>query len=110
MVNRQKSAAGPIATLGDLARHGAWVTLTCHRCQHSVAIPLAPFRVRWGLEASSDTLRRNFRCTQCGTRSTGVTVSAPVNAETDGQAFPVERGYMAPKNVAQRSLARIGVR
>jgi hypothetical protein len=41
-----------------------------------------------------------FRCTRCGARSTGVTVSAPVNAETDGQPFPVERGYMAPKYVA----------
>lgn len=38
-------------------------------------MPLAPFVIRWGADASSDVLRRCARCTVCGHK--GATLMHP---------------------------------
>ncbi|CAN5490290.1 hypothetical protein BH10PSE7_BH10PSE7_33240 [soil metagenome] len=36
--------------------------------------PLAPYVIRWGLDASSDMLRKNLRCTACGQRGAALQI------------------------------------
>jgi hypothetical protein len=55
-----------VATLADLRRVTPWLWVICERCQHRAPTALAPWLIRWGPDASSDTLRRSARCGQCG--------------------------------------------
>jgi hypothetical protein len=56
-------AAGPSPTLGP-----KWLWLYCQAsgCFHRAPAAIAPFVIRWGAEASSDTPRRSARCSACG--------------------------------------------
>jgi len=53
---------------------------------------LAQFIIRWGPEASSDLLRKNARCTECGHK--GATLSHPGwgGSQRGFLPFPVPEG------------------
>ena len=59
-----------VATIGDLldsiGPNWTWAYCIDMTCGHRVAIPLAPFAIRWGLDASTDLIRRNLICSHCG--------------------------------------------
>ena len=48
--------------------HGKWVWVHCsvRECNHSAAVSLAPFAIRWGIHATTQMIRRHFRCSRCG--------------------------------------------
>jgi hypothetical protein len=87
--------ARPIATLGELHREPHWFWVHCDGCRRSRALPLAPFVIRWGPEASSDMLRRNLTCTVCGHRGASLQHPSWVDSQIGLQAFPVEQGAAA---------------
>lgn len=47
-----------------------WIRVYCRIpfCGHSRAIPLAPWRIRWGVENPTPIMRKVFRCGLCGRR------------------------------------------
>jgi hypothetical protein len=55
-----------VASLADLRGVTPWLWVICERCQHRSPTALAPWIIRWGADASSDTLRHSARCTRCG--------------------------------------------
>lgn len=95
-LKRYREAPPPIATFGQLlAGSEKWMWVHCNNwsCHHSVALPLAPFAIRWGLDAPATTvIRKAFRCSRCG--DTTSTLSAPSVCVSAGgvQAFPQELG------------------
>jgi hypothetical protein len=81
----------PVPTLGQLRTQTCWLWLCClngQRCWHSAPAALAPFLIRWGASASSDTLRRSVRC-----GSKGATLRHPSwkDSETGVWPFPADR-------------------
>jgi hypothetical protein len=92
--HRRREPAPPVPTIGKLLREGMgnWVWAYCSNpgCGHRVPIALAPFAIRWGMDASSDMIRERLRCARCGRR--GVTLIAPSwgNEVTGWQPFPRE--------------------
>jgi len=85
---RPKEPPPPIPSLGALQRgepHWAWLYCTnYHKCWHKRAMPLAPFVIRWGADASSNVLRRRARCSKCGHK--GCTLMHP-SIGSDGPGF-----------------------
>jgi putative SOS response-associated peptidase YedK len=47
-------------------RKWVWVYCISPFCNHARAVPLAPWRIRWGVEDPSPLMRRYFRCGVCG--------------------------------------------
>src|SRR6185437_270893 len=45
-----------------------WLRVRCTSpfCNHSRALPLAPWRIRWGADRVIAMMRRYFRCGSCG--------------------------------------------
>ena len=58
----QPDYSGTYATFGDclLSPHGKWVWVYCreHECGHRAAIAYASFAVRWGMDATTQMIRR----------------------------------------------------
>lgn len=70
---------GPVPTIGAfLSGEAKWFWAYCERigCGHAAPIALAPFAIRWGLEASTDLIRARLRCSRCG-RKGGVAIKRP---------------------------------
>src|SRR5260370_37048385 len=86
-----RAEPGPVPTLGQLRRETCWLWLYCRTCGRGVPAALAPFIIRWGADASSDILRRNARCGDCGAK--GVTLMHPGwrDLQAGASPFPVER-------------------
>jgi hypothetical protein len=61
-------------TLADLQKQAGWVWVCCEAmgCGHRAPVAIAPFAIRWGLDASSDLIRQRLRCSKCG--RLGVTI------------------------------------
>jgi putative SOS response-associated peptidase YedK len=84
----------PIATFGQLL-HGPdkWLWVHCNNwgCLHRAAVPLAPFAIRWGFDAEvSPLIRKAFRCSRCGDKTTTLTTPS-VSVGLGGiQPFPPE--------------------
>ena len=85
-----RQAVPPVPTLGQLLRQPYWCWLCCS-CGHRVAVALVPFVIRWGADASSDTLRQHAQCSACGRR--GATLQHPswTDLEVGWQPFPKAR-------------------
>jgi putative SOS response-associated peptidase YedK len=83
-----------IATFGDLlAAPDKWAWAYCNCCGHSVAMPFAPYAVRWGMQSEATTkTRRHFRCSKCGEKLSCLTLPSHVTTTGTTQTFPVERG------------------
>jgi hypothetical protein len=82
----------PPLTLAQLRKVTCWVWAYCQgrQCYRGVPLALAPFIIRWGETASSDLLRRSFRCTVCGAK--GATLMMPSHVGGFGLApFPSKR-------------------
>src|SRR5581483_9847800 len=47
-----------------------WLWVRCRNpfCCHVRAVPLGPWRIRWGEADTRAAIRRNFRCGVCGTK------------------------------------------
>jgi hypothetical protein len=64
-------------TLADLQKQAGWVWV-CREgtgCGHRAPVAIAPFAIRWGLDASSDLIRDRLRCSKCS--RVGVTIQMP---------------------------------
>jgi hypothetical protein len=92
-IARALKPAPPVPTLGELNRYEPhWVWWWCPKCHREVAVPLAPFIIRWGANASSDLLRKNPRCTKCGQRGGLLQMPSIHTSDTPYLPFPVEEG------------------
>jgi hypothetical protein len=79
-------------TLAQLRKGTCWVWAYCQgrECYRGVPLALAPYIIRWGADASSDLLRRSFRCTVCAGK--GATLMMPSHVGGFGLApFPSKR-------------------
>ena len=72
-----------------------WVYCRIPFCGHSRAVPLAPWRIRWGADSPEQLMRRYFRCAMCGTP--GCVFGAPLLDGEGIEAFP-----------AREALVRLG--
>lgn len=52
----------------DLRWNWLWVYCLNPSCSHCRAVPLAPWRIRWGETDTPAAMRRHFRCGVCGTK------------------------------------------
>ena len=71
-----------------------WVRVRCRIpfCGHSRAIPLAPWRIRWGVENPTRLMRRFFKCGSCGRR--GCEFEAPhLGTGQNGAKIGVNQQY-----------------
>ena len=84
----------PIATLGQLhSGQPHWFWAHCGMCSRQRAIPLAPFVIRWGTDASSDMLRRNLTCSHCGHRGASLQHPSWVDTQIGVQPFPTKQAH-----------------
>jgi hypothetical protein len=65
-------------SIRNLQKAAPWLWLWCEGriahgniCHHHRAVAIAPFAIRFGLEASPDLIRRNARCSKCGHKGAG---------------------------------------
>lgn len=81
-----------VPTLSQIQRSTPWVWMSCtdYKCGHHVAITLAWAVIRYGLDTSSDHLRRKARCTKCGKRGALLTTPSWIGTEKGFAAFPTE--------------------
>lgn len=97
-VARRNREQPPIATFGQLLKGDTkWFWLHCSTmgCGHRVALPLAPFAVRWGEKTPAvPIIRRSFRCSACGEKATVLSQSSgKLGVDPDlGNPFPVQDG------------------
>ena len=78
-------------TLADLQRNnGGWVWAYCENrdCGHRVALAIAPFAIRWGLDASSDLMRERLRCSKCGHLGVSLRIPSWIDSVVGQQPFP----------------------
>src|SRR5262249_30387859 len=72
-----------------------WLQTQIWPCGHSSAMAIAPLAIRWGLDASIETLPRCARCTRCGRKGRAkLTRPSWINTIIEVQPFPVDQ--MAP--------------
>src|SRR4051794_10231130 len=55
-----------MTTLLTLQKRASWWWLCCGNCLHAAPIALAPFIIRWGLDAPRERLERAAKCDRCG--------------------------------------------
>ena len=95
---RSRKPEPPIATIGDLLRAGdkwAWVNCNNRLCMHRVAMPFAPFAIRWGLDApAAPTFRKAFRCSRCGGKASTLTLASYSVLTHTTQAYPADRSVV----------------
>lgn len=80
-------------TIGELLlSEPRWVWATCDQigCGHRVPIALVPYAIRWGMDVSSDVLRRSLRCTRCGTKGAEIMMPSWRDKRYGWCSFPTE--------------------
>jgi len=84
--------------LPDIRHSWFWVCCVSPFCNHARAVPLAPWRIRWGEPDVCVLMRRHFRCGVCGRK--GCIFLAPTTDAKGVAPFPAGREvHMAgPKN------------
>lgn len=65
-----------------------WVHCISPFCNHGRAVPIAPWRIRWGDDATA-AMRRHFRCGVCGRK--GCVFEKPTIDQAGIEAFPASR-------------------
>jgi hypothetical protein len=108
---RDRTAAGLVPTLAQLAHGSSWLWARCPErgCSHDAAIPLKPVMAQFGSEASSDRLRAALRCTICGHR--GALLQLPSWGMSEGYRAtpPLDRIPLAlRRQMAKDALQSIG--
>ena len=95
-LSRYRAPARPVATFGDLMGSGEkWAWLHCNNsdCHHTVALPFAPFAIRWSAEAPlTTTIRERFRCSHCGEMTSTLTMPSLDVLTGTFQSFPSDCG------------------
>ena len=83
-----------VPSIGVLHRQpqSRWVWAICNRCLHRSRLSLAPIVIRWGAEESSDTLRRNLKCTKCGNKGNALQVPTFIDLDPDAVPFHIRQG------------------
>ena len=69
---------GPIPTIGALlCTDLKWMHCYCEHigCGYTAPVALAPFAIRWGMDASTDLIRERLRCSKCSRK--GVSLKRP---------------------------------
>jgi hypothetical protein len=76
---------------------GNWIRLTCRNCGLSFATPIAPFAIRYGMNAPADYLTAKPKCEVCGSRAFLVRRPSLQGQVGDwhSEPFPVDQGYCA---------------
>jgi hypothetical protein len=77
-------------TLAHLQRQGGLVWAYCESigCGHGAPLAIAPFAIRWGLEASSDLMRERLRCSKCGRLGASLLAPSWESNVIGAQPFP----------------------
>ena len=88
----KRFAPGPVPTLADLHRTTCWLWLDCPACRHRRPAALVPFMIRWGIDASSDRLRRSVSCGKCGHKGAQTYLPSFVDAAVGFEPFPEDDG------------------
>jgi putative SOS response-associated peptidase YedK len=93
MGKRYRKPPPPIATFEDLLKGDEkWTWINCSCCRHRVALPFAPYAVRWGLgEPATTRIRRHFRCSRCGTIASTLTLPSVILGAGRFQSFPTDQ-------------------
>lgn len=78
-----------------------WLRVRCVSpfCGHSRALPLAPWRIRWGVDNPSQFMRQNFYCGSCGRK--GCEFEAPQHG-TGQNGFQPDYAQSYPHGAEQR--------
>lgn len=104
----------PPASLASLQRDGGWFWIYCERigCGHYAPIAIAPFVIRWGLEATAETLCRCARCTRCGHKGQAVLKHPSWTDMANGfQPFPtIDRDELQVPEPLRRHIAKFLLR
>lgn len=82
-------------TLGQMREGHCWLWVQCAdwRCLHKVAMPLAPWIIRWGSDASSDVLRQCAKCGKCGHKRATLEHPSWGGSDVGFVPFPVDRRH-----------------
>jgi hypothetical protein len=74
-------------------RMGNWVWLACRNpaCGRALPVALAPFAIRWGLDADLALLRRRSRCAACGWIGATMTTPSWGGMDVGWVTFPAAR-------------------
>src|SRR5258706_937753 len=66
-----------------------WICCASPFCFHARAVPIAPWRIRWGERDTLAAMRRRFRCGVCGRK--GCTFLNPTTDASGVAPFPAGR-------------------
>jgi hypothetical protein len=95
----------PVPALKELHQTTPWVWLFCadHQCSHHVATTLAWAVIRYGADASTDVLRKNTRCKQCGKKGALIQLPSWTNMIEGAAPVPTDSAATEPPDSAQVS-------
>lgn len=80
-----------ISTLSDMISGGYTMRAHCHACSRSAVLDLPALAERLGPDAVVDGYSR-YRCTGCGSRDVGVTLSPRTGAPAVGVGWVMPAG------------------
>jgi putative SOS response-associated peptidase YedK len=92
----QHEPASQFPTFGNClqSRESKWMWVSCpvRECGHRAAVAFAPLAIRWGMNATTQMVRRKFRCSRCGNLG-ALTYSPSWNVALQSfQSYPQDRG------------------
>ena len=78
------------SSLGGLLSTHRWLWIYCDggNCDNRIAVPLAPFVIRWGPVARGSKLADAFKCTVCGHKG-GLLRAESWGSERKETPFPI---------------------
>jgi hypothetical protein len=94
---RTRTLDEPVPSIGALMGNGPrwfWAYCLNKDCGRGFPMALAPFAVRWGLDTSSDTIRRSVRCA-CGHKGVELRHPSWCGSQREWQPFPTPVGARA---------------
>jgi putative SOS response-associated peptidase YedK len=92
--------------LPDIRHRWFWVRCVSPFCNHARAVPITPWRIRWGESDTLAAMRRRFRCGVCGRK--GCVFEAPTTDASGVAPFPAGRELWmsGPKNTGEGYAGR----
>ncbi len=76
-------------TIAELQKEGGWLWAYClGNCGYHRPLAIAPFRIRWGSDMSSDAIRRCVRCRKCGHKGVQLITPSWVNIKVGFETWP----------------------
>lgn len=73
--------------------HSKWIWVYCpvKECNHKAAVAYATFAIRWGMNATTQMIRRRFRCSRCGNLGALIRTPSWSVEHQFFQALPVDK-------------------